>query len=177
MADNLTLTEQPGGKFEYVQLTFAENVYCEKRALGKNKREAYLLAFPDRAKDPEKTISMSARRLELRPEIKARIVEWVLDKTEEEKAVFRADRQWAIDTTRRQLKALALDPKAFAMFGLKLMEFLGKLEGWFTDRLEITATDTGTTSGQLDNAEVESKIDRLLLMMTRHANQNKENEQ
>ena len=170
MTNDLTLTEQPDGKYQYVQLTFAEDVYCEKRALGKKKREAYRLAFPDRASDSDKTIDMSAMRLEARPEIKSRIAEWILDQTEDEKIRFRADRQWAIDECRRQLRILTHDPKLFATGGIKLLEFLGKLEGWFTDRLEITAS-TAPGAGQLDSSEVESKIDSLLLMMSRNAQQ------
>lgn len=178
MNNNITLTEQPSGQFSLVQLTFGEDRYCERRALGRPRREAYRYAFPEDKDMIDDSVDSATRRLEKRPEIQARIVEWVLDKTEEEKAVFREDRKWAIDTTRKQLKLLATDPKMFAMFGLKLMEFLGKLEGWFTDRLEITATGSASTTGEkFDETQVEAKIDRLLTMITRYQNQQTENKE
>ena len=174
MSNNIVLTEKPSGQFSLVQLTFAENKYCERRALGRPRREAYRYAFPEDKDMIDDSVDTAARRLEKRPEIQARIVEWVLDQTEEEKSVFREDRQWAIDNTRKNLKIIAADPKMFAMFGIKLMEFLGKLEGWFTDRLEITATGTATTGEKFEDAQVESKIDRLLTMMSRYQNQQTE---
>lgn len=172
MNDNITLTEQPNGQYKFVQLTFAEDRYCEQRALGKKRRESYRFAFPDESQAPEKTIDTAASRLEERPEIQARITEWILDKTEDEKIQFRADRQWAIKQCRDQLKVIALDPKLFATAGIKVLEFLGKLEGWFTERLEITANASGR--GEAVYSEDNNRRFQLLIEKVRLAHATKD---
>lgn len=161
MSQNITLFPNDSGQYGVVQLTFAEDKYCEERALGKKKRTAYRLAFPADANTPDKTIDTAASRLEARAEIQARITEWILDKTEDEKIAFRADRQWAIEETRAQLKKLTIDPIAFAKHGIKLLEFLGKLEGWFVERLEVAAT-AGNGDKALFSEEANARFQLLL---------------
>lgn len=161
MSQDITLFPDQSGNFRAIQLTFAEDKYCEQRALGKKKRAAYRLAYPEDTLSPDKTIDSAASRLEARAEIQARITEWILDKTEDEKIAFRADRQWAINETRDQLKKLAIDPVAFAKYGVKLLEFLGKLEGWFTERLEVAAIEGGSKE-QLYSDEANRRFQLLI---------------
>jgi hypothetical protein len=161
MSQDITLFPDQSGNFRAIQLTFAEDKYCEQRALGKKKRAAYRLAYPEDTLSPDKTIDSAASRLEARAEIQARITEWILDKTEDEKIAFRADRQWAINETRNQLKKLAIDPVAFAKYGVKLLEFLGKLEGWFTERIEVAATATDE-SKRLFSEEANARFQLLI---------------
>ena len=144
--------------------------YCQLRANKVSRRASYREAYsiPDGSM-VNTTLDSKIQRLEKdHPEIPGLVAHYAQAAAEEWDAKWWKRRQEAAEHWWTIYLALSENPKT-VIAAAKAFEIVCMLLGWKSpEQLEVKAV---TASCQLDNAQVESKVDRLLAMMSRQANQ------
>lgn len=157
--ETVSLYPNAEGQFELLQLTLQEDSYCQLRAQGENKRNAWKIAFGIENVN-EATLDTRVNRLEKRPEITGRINEIKREIAEENAAKWAKRREELLELLYTGAKRVAHDPDQGGLnASVKAIGMLSNILGWSEpQKLEVS----GDVGGKVPQGVVEGKIAKLL---------------